>query len=443
MRVRARPDRFTTWLAVIVVAALVGRVAYVLWMRDRPVLADGFHYHFAAHYLADGLGFINPVTRALNGSDVADATHPPGWTVVLTLPTLLGLRSYLSHQVVACVVGAATVAMTGLAGKAAFGRRTGLLAAGLAAVYPNVWLYEREVLSEPLAMLGVATTIWLAFRFRAKPGAGFAVALGAAVGVMAMTRSELIAISVLLVVPLILSVRSVDWRRRVAWLVAAGVACIVVISPWAIYNASRFEKPVPLSAGLGAAMLTGNCGPTYHGRLLGSFELGCIAFVRDLDPDPSVADGQYREQALDFMNDNRSRVPVVVAARVGRTFGFFRPAQQMHFEAERGTALWVIRLAFVAFWILLPAAVAGAVRARRHRIPLYPLLAFPATVLLAVVTTIGAVRYRAPAEIPLVLLAAFAFDALIARFRRWQGAAASAPAAPAAPETAPVTPAAV
>lgn len=76
--------------------------------------------------------------------------------------------------------------MIGLAARAAIGRRAGLMAAALAAFYPFVWLYERELLSEPLAMLGTATTIWLAYRFRSTPGFWLAVALGAVVGLMAM-----------------------------------------------------------------------------------------------------------------------------------------------------------------------------------------------------------------------------------------------------------------
>jgi hypothetical protein len=65
--------------------------------------------------------------------------------------------------------------MTGLAGRAAFGRRVGLVGAALAAVYPGMWLYERELLAEPLAMLGTSTTIWLAYRFRSSPSFGIAV----------------------------------------------------------------------------------------------------------------------------------------------------------------------------------------------------------------------------------------------------------------------------
>lgn len=406
--------RFTLALVLITLAGLALRVVYVVWMRNRTVLGDGVAYHQVALDLVDGVGFYIPRTGH------AHADHPPAWPLVLAGPSVLGLRSWLSHQLFTCMVGTATIVMTGLAGRAAFGRRVGVIAAALAAFYPFVWLYEREVLSEPLVMLGTATTIWIAYRFRARPGFGLAVAIGVSVGVMAMTRSELIGIAVLLVAPLILSVGRARLIRRSGWLAAAAVGCVLVIGPWAVYNSTRFARPVPLSTGLGAAMGTGNCGPTYHGELLGYYKFGCIFFFKDINRDDSIADGQYVRHALDFMSKNKSRVPIVMAARVGRTFGVFRPAQQMHLETERATDLWVIRLAFVVYWILLPLAFAGFVLARRHRIPTYPLLVFPLLIILSVLPTIGSVRYRAPAEISLVILSAVGIDAAIGTGRRWR-----------------------
>jgi 4-amino-4-deoxy-L-arabinose transferase-like glycosyltransferase len=410
---RSVERRFGVALGGIALLGLAWRVAYVLWMRNGTVLGDGYTYHYGALDLVDGVGFYDPTTgRAVAG-------HPPAWTIVLAGPSALGLRSWFSHQLVACVIGTATIVMSGLAAREAFGRRTGLIAGALTAAYPYVWLYEREVLAEPLAMLGAATTIWLAYKFRATPRLGPAIALGAAVGIMAMTRSELIGIAVLLIAPLVLSVPHVQFRRRLCWVSAAALACVLVIAPWAVYNSTRFARPVPLSTGLGAAMQTGNCEPTYHGELLGYYELGClIFFVEDINSDYSVADGQYRRTALRFMSENKSRVPIVIAARVGRTFGLYRPLQQMHLETERATDLWVLRLGFVSYWALLPLAIAGAAIARRRRVPIYPLLAFPFLIAVSVLLTIGSVRYRAPAEIPLLILAAVAVDAAWTRWRR-------------------------
>ena len=111
------------------------------------------------------------------------------------------------------------------------------------------------------------------------------------------------------------------------------------------------------------------------------------------------------------MRDNASRVPVVMAARVGRTFGVFRPFQQMQLDRNRRYAILgdPIRILHVLGTASV-SRVAGAVIARRRGIPIYPLLAFPAIVLLSVLFTMGQTRYRAPAEIPLVLLAAVAID---------------------------------
>jgi 4-amino-4-deoxy-L-arabinose transferase-like glycosyltransferase len=300
--------------------------------------------------------------------------------------------------------------VTGVAGRVAFGRRTGIIAAALVAVYPSVWLYEREVMAETLALLGVATTIWLAYRFRAGPGVTGAVLLGVAVGALAMTRPELIALALFLVVPLVLRA-SGEWRQRITWLAAAGIGCAVVIAPWGIYNSTRFERPVPLTTGYGSAMLQGNCAPTYHGELLGYYELACVTHRgKSFSSDPSIADGEQRKVAFEFMGDNLSRVPVVIAARVGRTFGVFRPFQQVQLDRAGFTPAWVFRLGLFMYWALLPFAVAGAVIARRRGIPIYPLLVFPLAVLLSVLLTIGQTRYRVPAEIPLALLAAVGIE---------------------------------
>ncbi len=389
----------------------------MIWQRDVPVLSDGIHYHLGANYLADGRGWVNPLSLAFTGQAVPDAVHPPGWESVLAVFSFLGVRTYLGHQLVACGVGAATVVMTGLAGREAFGRRVGLIAAALAAAYANIWLYERELLSEPAALFWIATIIWLAYRFRHRPGLGRAIALGVVLGLLALTRSEMIVMSLLLVTPLIVGRSEVDAKRRLGWLAAAAAACVLVIAPWAIYNSTRFERPVPLSAGLGGTMWSGNCPPTYDGRLYGYAELACVLLAPGISTDPSVADGQYRSLAITFMSDHRGEVPAVVLARLGRTYGVYRPGQQMDLETERGTHLWVIQLAAAMYWVLLPLGVYGLVVARRRRVMLYPLLVFPLSVVVSVALTIGATRYRAPAEVPLVLLAAVGVDQLV---RIWQ-----------------------
>ena len=283
-------------------------------------------------------------------------------------------------------------------------------------------------------MLGVATCIWLAYRLLARPTPVLVAALGVTVGLLAMTRAEQMALLLLLVLPAIVSLREIPWRRRVTWMAGASALCLLVVAPWAVYNTARFEEPVILSTGLGLSMQAGNCESTYSGDLLGYVDGGAVAYAC-LPPlvssEQSIADGQLRRAAIEFMRDHSSRVPVVVAARIGRTFNLFRPFQQARFEAGRNNfqvtdpdctecrgLLRVAQLGLIAYWVLLPLAVLGAVLARRRRRPIFPLLVFPLIVVLSVTLTIGAVRYRAPAEVPLVLLAAFAIAVLTRRSPR-------------------------
>lgn len=427
LRTYARTHRFASRLALIAIAGFVLRVVYDVALRHHRVGGDGFRYHFGALFLADGQGFVNPLGAFLGKAHVPDTGHPPAWTILLAGATKVGLRSWLQHQIVTSVVGTATIVMVGLAANAVRGIRAGLIAAALTAVYPFTFLYEREVLSEPLALLGVATTIWVAYRFLEAPGPRLAIALGVLVGLLAMTKSDLIDIAVLLVVPLILSRRSVDIRRRVTWLILAGTVCVAIMAPWSIYLSTRFDRTVLVSGSIGGAMAAGNCAQTYKGERFAYYAFGCNLGLGkspgpvapdNIAPDPIAADARLRRRATDYMRDHAGRVPLVMAARIGRTFGVFRPFQQMRLETERGTPEWVFRVGFFAYWALLPLAAAGAVITRRRGTPIYPLLTFPVAAALSVLLTIGAVRYRAPAEIVLVILAAVALDAAFSAWRQ-------------------------
>lgn len=68
------------------------------------------------------------------------------------------------------------------------------------------------------------------------------------------------------------------------------------------------------------------------------------------------------------------------------------------------------------FWVSIPFAIGGAVVARRRRIPLLPLLGPLVMVTLVAAIFWGSVRFRVPAEVPIVVLVAIALDARLPRF---------------------------
>jgi hypothetical protein len=191
----------------------------------------------------------------------------------------------------------------------------------------------------------------------------------------------------------------------------------------------RFEEPVTLTTSLGVNLRASNCEGAYYGERLGSHGAEAWQFGEAASPggcsvlaeggDESVQDAALRQDAVAYIGDNVDRVPAVVAARTGRTWGLFRPLQEARFGHEWGGGpLAVYQAGLVAYWVLVPLAVAGAVKLRRASVPLFPMLSFVVVVIPAVVVAFGAFRFRAPAEVPIVVLAAVGVDALWRRAAR-------------------------
>ena len=102
----------------------------------------------------------------------------------------------------------------------------------------------------------------------------------------------------------------------------------------------------------------------------------------------------------------------MLPARVGRVLGVFNRGQQTQIDTfVGGYRIGFVRAALYSFEVVAGLAVAGAILLRRRRsIPVFPLLATPAAVLVTVLATYGLTRLRFAAESSLIVLAAIAID---------------------------------
>jgi asparagine N-glycosylation enzyme membrane subunit Stt3 len=112
-------------------------------------------------------------------------------------------------------------------------------------------------------------------------------------------------------------------------------------------------------------------------------------------------------------------VPIVVVARVARTWSLFRPLDMVSFNAGEDRERWVTRLGLVAYYPTLLFAIAGAVVLwRRRRKGVLWVLCTPLIVVtIGAVITYGQTRFRAPAEPALAVLAAVGIVAGVERLR--------------------------
>jgi len=427
---RSAGRRFLVGVLAVAAFGFALRVAYLVHLHGRRIDGDGNYYHVVSNLVAAGRGFVLPTTAASHY--VRTAAHPPLWTMTLALFARLGVHSFFSQQVVAAGVAAATIVVIGYAGRRIAGPGVGIVAAAIAAVAPTFFFYDWELLSETLAMLLVAGVLLVAYRFRDRPSVRGALALGVLCGLLALTHSDQGLLVVFLLWPLVLLARGVALRTRWLWLAAGTVAAVVVVAPWATYNTARFHDPVALSTEFGATLAEANCATTYAGPRFGWADAQCRLALPDnlIGPgqDESTRDSALRGDALDFVGDHLGRVPAVVAAREGRVFGWYRPGQQIHFDAARGTPESYVHTGFFVTWALEIAAVGGVVVLRRRRIAVYPRLAVIVTAAIGVAVTYAQTRYRAPADVAIALLAAAGIDGAGRAFARWAGLTPQVPA---------------
>jgi 4-amino-4-deoxy-L-arabinose transferase-like glycosyltransferase len=413
-----RPDRTFWWvLLAICVVALGIRVGYTVgWKQVDTIGGDAYYYHRGANLLAEGKGFVHPYAYD-KGIHMPGADHPPGWIIVLALPSLLGFDTILSHQLVGCLLGTATVALLAITGRRIAGARAGLIAAGVGAIYPGLWLPDATLMSESLALLCGTVVILTAYQAWEKPSVRRFALVGGAIGLATLARAEAFMLVGLLVLPLAAWVPKVAGARARLGRFAMGAgAFVLVISPWVIANLIRFEEPALLSTQMGPTLEAAYCDDTFYGHNLGSWSLACITDWGDRDR--SVLDRLSRQNAVDYIDEHRDRLPRVFAARVLRTFNLAHVSDQVNFdwfaEARPINASWA---AVGSFWVLGVAAIAGAVVLRRRGVPSFPLLSTVVNVVITVLVFYGSTRFRAPAEPAIVLLAAVAFDAAVRRWR--------------------------
>jgi len=411
--------RFARWLSGVAVAGLAVRLAYVVVARRHaPLWGDAYYYQHQADLLLRGHGFIVPLDYLKFHRVTTAADHPPLFTLTLAGLDLVGLRSFAAHRVAMAFIGTGTIVVVGLAGRRVGGERVGLIAAGIAAVDPSFWVNDGLVESETVVLLAAAVTVLLCYRLWSRPGRAAAAGLGVACGAAALARAEMILLVPLVAVPL--AAWAAGSLRRAAELSAIVVgAAGVVIAPWVVRNLLAFEHPVYLSDGLDVTLTVANCPPTYHGDYLGYWRIECAT---DHPPPPggdeSVQGIWYRRLAFDYMRAHPARVPLVMAVRVGRVWGLYRPLQQARLDLIEGRELWVSDLALAWLYPVAGLSVAGALILRRRRVPVLPLAGLAVVVSVATAITYGNTRYRAAAEAGMAVLAAVAVDAAVGSWRR-------------------------
>ena len=416
-------------LLAIVLLSLAFRVAYVLAAKPGDELkGDQFYYSIQARLIADGRGFEEPFN---DGAAAAD--HPP-LTALVVASVSWGSDPVMRQRLLMAFLGAGVVWLVGLLGTRVVGRRGGLIAAGLTGLYAAFWMNDGLVMSETLSALCIAGLLLVVYWYLDAPSAGRAALIGLLTGLTALARAEMLLVIPLVLVPVMLLRRFGAPAERAARWGHLGLALGVTVAslaPWTVFNLSRFERPVLLSTNEGLTIYGANCPETFAGPAIGFWSINCaLDYPMPAGVDQSEKSVVFRRAGLDYLKDNLDRLPAVFVARQLRVWSLpWRLDQMVFYNTGEGREPWASWTGIVQFWLLVPVAVAGGVVLHRRRVRLLPLVAMPVLVFIVATLFYGLPRFRLPAEIAFVVLAAAALDQGWSWLRRPKAAVAPTDAA--------------
>ncbi len=344
------------------------------------------------------------------------AYRPPAWPYLLAgfheVSGLITHDRWTGARVGLALLGTLLVGLIGVIARQLWGRRAQLVALGLGAVFFPLVMVGGSMVSETLFValeLG-AVAAALAHR-RSSHRFRWIVLAGVLVGLATLTRST----GPVLLLPLALGVwTDRPWRSRRALAAPAVLvlAAVLTIAPWTVRNAIVMEKFIPLNTEAGNTLAgTYNSVARHDPENPALWKLPIL--VPELRPilhqgySEHRQDEELRRAAFDYIGRHPGYVAEVGLWNTVRTLNLAGPDWWRFSARTIDMTPLAADIAAWSFFAFAGLAVAGVLRVRRRAGPAWVWLV-PVACLLSIVFIVSEVRFRAPIDPFVVLLAAAA-----------------------------------
>ena len=440
LAMRAHSGKALAWLIVILALSVSLRIGAAFFLGNTvgelPGTADQLSYHALALRLLGGKGFSFgepwwPATRA----EAPTAHWSFLYTVFLSgLYALAGSAPLVARLVQAIVVGLVQPLLALRLGIDAFGKRAGVIAAALTAVYAYFIYYAPVLMTESFyicAVLGsLALAIWIAGRGKARDSgtrltrATLGLGLGLSLVTAVLLRQVYLLFVPFLVAWIIFAGRG---RRSGGALLAPVLLSLAVlgatIAPITAFNTARFGTPVLLNTNAGFAFFWAN--HPIHGYQFNPILPTDLASYGDLIPaelselNEAELDRELLRRGMQFVLDDPLRYASLSVTRVPAYFMFW-PSPESSLVSN------LARMA--SFGLLWPLMLFGLLSAFIGSGRQTDGLASPAGLLALFVLvyssihllTWALVRYRLPVDAVLLVFAGAGVDLLARKWIQWR-----------------------
>jgi 4-amino-4-deoxy-L-arabinose transferase-like glycosyltransferase len=247
-------------LLLILIAAVLIRIPIALFMGDQVTVLPGIHdqlsYDALARSLLDGRGYSftknwYPFTPANTPTAHWSFIYPPYLAAVYAI---VGYHPLAARLFQGAMGGMLICLLIYLIGRRVVNEETGLVGAGLAAVYGYFIYYNAALMTETFFIVLVLLTLYLSIELKENPTPIGWVGLGLSLGLASLLRQ-----TVLLFVPFLLFWLFLELRARgIRWWYFTVVVVILLISPWTLRNYRVYHHFLLLNSNAGYALYASN-----------------------------------------------------------------------------------------------------------------------------------------------------------------------------------------
>jgi len=389
------------WFVLLLLIALAVRLGTALVWEHRAagqfLFGDSQSYWALGRAIAEGRPYEY-------GDPPARVFRTPGYPLLLAPLFLLsrGEPPVLWARAENAVLGTLTVAAVWWLARRLFDQRCAWIAGAIAAVYPGAIALSGLVLSEtPFCLLMlVQLALWAAAcqAHARRAACGFALTAGLTAGAATLMRP-----SWLLFTPLaaLVAVAFGSGKTRQAALAGVMLAgLVVVMTPWWIRNAAVTGRFVPTTLQVGASLHDG-----LNPRATGASDMRFVEqFAEQARPRPGEPlevhlDRRMREEAIRWARQHPAEVARLALVKLRRIWN--------PWPNEPGLSSWPVRIVVALGYVpVLLLGLWGAGKTIRGGLPYWSCW-LPATYFTALhVIFVSSIRYRQPAMLGLIVLAA-------------------------------------
>lgn len=249
-------------LTLILVVAVLIRIVVALYMGDKvtvlPGIQDQVSYDALARSLLDGRGY----SFTKNWYPFTPANTPTAhWSFIypLYLAGIYAVTGYhpLAARLVQGIVGGALICfLIYRIGRRVVDEDTGLVAAGLAAVYGYFIYYNAALMTETFFIVAVLLSLHLSLEIKEQPTLLRWLGLGLTLGLATLLRQTILVFVPFLLLWLFWELKKANVRW---WYFAVPVVVmILLVAPWTIRNYVVFHQFLPLNSNAGYALYASN-----------------------------------------------------------------------------------------------------------------------------------------------------------------------------------------